>query len=190
MVLRQHATPELQHPFLHRKRIRMPFKFDVHRSKIAHGCACTSKIKNTSPHNQQSTSNASLHTCPSPIEGWFTGSTRRWNSSTLSDIASASACLPKVQYVTARLFIAAPARRIQKHITSQSTKHMKRITPHMPLTYFRIVLRQHATMELQCPYPHRKRIHIPSEFTVRRSNIPHGEACTMNKNHIPSPQST
>ena len=45
MVLRQHATPELQHPFLHRKRIRIPSKGYVRRSKIAHGHNCTSYSK-------------------------------------------------------------------------------------------------------------------------------------------------
>jgi hypothetical protein len=40
MVPRQHATPELQHFFLHRKRFRIPSKVDVRQSKIGHSLAC------------------------------------------------------------------------------------------------------------------------------------------------------
>jgi hypothetical protein len=42
MVRRQHATPELKHLLTHRKRIRVPSKFRVRRSKVAHGRAYTS----------------------------------------------------------------------------------------------------------------------------------------------------
>jgi hypothetical protein len=43
MVRRQHATPKLQHLLAYRKRIRVPSKFYVRRSKVTHGHACTSK---------------------------------------------------------------------------------------------------------------------------------------------------
>jgi hypothetical protein len=39
MVRRQHATPKLQHPFVHRKSIRAPSKRRVRLSKVAHGRA-------------------------------------------------------------------------------------------------------------------------------------------------------
>ena len=164
MVLRQHATKELQHPFLHRKRFVVPSEVGVRRSKIAHRRACTSnqtqkhtltilnhntqhcsthalhlcqdgpqaarddgtpapfhasqalrcafRVWSTSlqdcpspclhvksntktyPHNPQTQHATLLHTCPSPMSGWSSGSTRRSNSSTLSCIASASLCLP------------------------------------------------------------------------------------------------
>jgi hypothetical protein len=57
MVRRQHATLELKHPFLHRKRIRVPSKLRVRRSKVAHGRACTSSqtkpLPSQSPHRMQ-----------------------------------------------------------------------------------------------------------------------------------------
>ena len=40
------------------------------------------------------------------------------------------------------------------------------ITPQTPLTYVRMVLRQHATIKLQHTLPHRKRFLVPSEFGV------------------------
>jgi hypothetical protein len=43
MVCRQHVTPDLKHLLTHRKRIRVPSKRRVRRSKVAHGHACTSK---------------------------------------------------------------------------------------------------------------------------------------------------
>jgi hypothetical protein len=42
MVRREHATPELKRPFLHRKRIRVPSKVSVRLSKVVHGLTCTS----------------------------------------------------------------------------------------------------------------------------------------------------
>ena len=94
MVRRQHATSELQHTFLHRKRIRVPSQRRVRLGEIAHGRACASSDNPYRHNQQQSTHAAPLHTCPSPMEGWSAGSTRRLNSSTLSCIASASECLP------------------------------------------------------------------------------------------------
>jgi hypothetical protein len=50
MVRRQHATLELQHLLTHRKRIRVPSKRSVRRSKVVHDRACASKsITKTNP---------------------------------------------------------------------------------------------------------------------------------------------
>jgi hypothetical protein len=115
MVRGQHTLPELQHMFLHRKRIRVLSKPSERRSKNAHGRACTSKLNqnNQSPLNRHTACNASLPSQPSPIKRWFGGSSRRKNSSAYSSIASASACLPSLLYVAARLFMAVPARQIK-----------------------------------------------------------------------------
>jgi len=51
---------------------------------------------------------------PLHMSGWFSGSKRRLNSSTLSCIVSASACLPSFKYVTARVSMALPARHKNK----------------------------------------------------------------------------
>jgi hypothetical protein len=85
--------------------------------------------------------------------------------------------------------MAATARHIQKHITSQSTEHMQRITPHMPITYVRMVFRQQATSELQHAFLQRNRFGMPSKFTVRQSKIAYGRTCTaFSKNTSPHNQ--
>jgi len=70
------------------------------------------------------------------------------------------------------------SRHMQKHIPSQHTKRMQRINSHRPFTYVRMVLRQHVMIKLYHHFPHLKRIRMPSKFTVHRSNIAHGVACT------------
>ena len=66
------------------------------------------------------------------MSGWFSGRTRRLNSSSLSCKASASACLPRATYVAARLLMALPARhnnetsprnqQIKSHASHHSTQ--------------------------------------------------------------------
>ncbi len=133
MVRRQHATSELQHTFLHRKRIRVPSQRRVRLGEIAHGHACASS-DNPYRHNQQQSAHAApLHTCPSPMSGWSAGSTRRLNSSTLSVIASASECLPSAEYVVARLPMAVPARQATTHTVTISNKaHVQHHSTHAP----------------------------------------------------------
>jgi hypothetical protein len=52
----------------------------------------------------------------------------------------------------------------------------KRITAHVMLTYFRIVLGQEATLEIQHPFLHRERIRVPSQRVVRLSKVTHLDA--------------
>jgi hypothetical protein len=133
MVLRQHATQELQHPLSHRKRIHVPSEIGVRRSKVPHSRACKSSQINTPRLTLLNPHAAPLHTCPSPIEGWSSGSTRRLISSALSPIASASACLPRLKYVTARLFMAMPARQVKSILlASRSSIHTQHHSTHAP----------------------------------------------------------
>ena len=57
------------------------------------GCL-TVKSKHAYHHNQHASNYASPHNSTLPMMGWFSGSTRRNDSSAFSPIASASACLP------------------------------------------------------------------------------------------------
>jgi hypothetical protein len=131
-----------------------------------------SQAKKQRRHNQQK--KHKFDTCPSPMSGWSAGSTRRLNSSTLSCIASASECIPSLEYIWARLFIA-NAEHQAENAASKSTKEAQ--IRHMPLTYVRMLRRQHATMELQHTFLHRKRICMSSKIRVRPSKIAHGRAC-------------
>jgi hypothetical protein len=60
------------------------------------------------------------------------------------------------------------------------TNIMQRIAPKAALTYVRMVRRQHATIELQRFFTHRKRIRVPSKCSVRKTKVVHGRACTPN----------
>jgi hypothetical protein len=73
-----------------------------------------------------------------------------------------------------------PARQVKKN----QSRHI--IAPHpspsspYTLTYFRMVCRQHATLELQRLFKHRKRISVSSNACVNLSKVAHGHACTSN----------
>ena len=133
MIRRQHAKIELQHPLSHRKRICVPSEIGVRQSKIVHGHACTSSQINTPRLTLLNPHATPLHTCPSPMSGWSSGSTRRLNSSTLSPIASASACLPREEYVEARFPMARPARQVKSILlASRSSIHTQHHSTHAP----------------------------------------------------------
>jgi hypothetical protein len=82
--------------------------------------------------------------------------------------------------------MALPAHHIKKHIASQYTKCMQCITPHMPFTYVKMVLRQHAIIKLHHPLLQSNRIDIPSQNAVNRSQIFVGLACTSYSKTIAS----
>jgi hypothetical protein len=67
---------------------------------------------------------------------------------------------------------------IQNHIPSQHKKRMQCINSHKPFTYDRMVLRQHLMIKHHHHFPHIKRIRVLSKFSVHRSKIAHGVACT------------
>jgi hypothetical protein len=58
---------------------------------------------------------------------------------------------------------------------------MQCIAPKAALTYNKVVCMQHATLELQSFFAHRKRIRVPSKRRVRRSKGVHGRACTSSQ---------
>jgi hypothetical protein len=67
------------------------------------------------------------HNHSTPISGWFSGSTRRRNSSVFSCSTRASRCRPSALKVAARLFIAAPLTEgVKSHVKSTNT-----ITSHL-----------------------------------------------------------
>jgi hypothetical protein len=101
-----------------------------------------------------------------PMFGWFSGSTRRMNSSVFSCCARASWCRPRAEYVLARLHIAAPrAERVILNINESTTKSRR--------TYVRMVLRQHAPLKLKRLLLHRKSILVPPNGRVRVGDITH-----------------
>jgi hypothetical protein len=62
--------------------------------------------------------------------------------------------------------MALPAHH-SKQTPSPQTQHAAcNTTPHTPLTYVGMVLRQHTTPELQHPFVHHKRILVPPESGV------------------------
>jgi hypothetical protein len=85
--------------------------------------------------------------------------------------------------------IVGPSKCIHSHACTSSKTNKKqppqllhiiqRIAPKAALTYVRMVRRQHATIELQRFFTHRKRIRVPSKRRVRRNNVDHGRACTL-----------
>jgi hypothetical protein len=64
----------------------------------------------------------------------------------------------------------------------QSTIIAQRRSLKTALTYLRMVRRQHAALELQRLFTHRKRIRMPSKCRVHRSKVVHDRACTSSKN--------
>jgi hypothetical protein len=179
MVRRQHATPELEHPLTHRKRIRVPSKHSVRYSKVVHGPACasyqTKPLPQKSPHRMQ----------PIPPLAALTY---------VRMVRRQHATLEFKHPLLHRKRIRVPSkRRVRrckvahgractsyqtKPIPSQSSHRMQPIPPLAALTYVRIVRRQHATLEFKHSLLHRKRIRVPSKRRVRRSKVAHGNACT------------
>jgi hypothetical protein len=52
------------------------------------------------------------------------------------------------------------------HTSHIQQKQKNNYSPHTPLTYVGMVLRQHTTLELQHPFSHRKRFLVPPDFGV------------------------
>jgi hypothetical protein len=187
MVRRQHATLELQHLLLYSKRIRVPSKVRVCRSKVVHGRACNAKLnkKRTnpfsivtkhpthpskrSPHLYQDGSQAA-HDARTPAPPHASQPHPR---AFQAQSTSQQGCSWRNLHVKIK----------QKKLSpSQSSHRMQPIPPRAALTYVRMVRRQHATLELQHLLAHRKRIRVPSKVSVRRSKVAHGRACTSKSN--------
>jgi DNA-binding transcriptional regulator/RsmH inhibitor MraZ len=182
MVRRQHATPELKHPFLHRQRIRVPSKRRVRLSKVVHGRACTSSQTKPLP----SESSHRMQPVPPLAALTYVRMVRRQH-----------ATLELKHPLHHRKRIRVPSKRIvrlskvahglactssqTKPLPSQSTHRMQPIPPLAALTYVRMVRRQHATQKLKHPLTHRKRIRVPSKRRVRLSKVVHGRACTSSQ---------
>jgi hypothetical protein len=69
------------------------------------------------------------------------------------------------------------------------TNIMQCVAAQAALACVRMVRRQHATIELQRFFTHRKRIRVPSKDSVRKTKVVHGRACTPNHKSPITPQS-
>ena len=122
MVLRQHTSPQLKRLLSQHQSILVPPKSSVRVGKTAH-CVTWNRTRQRHTSNQQPQSKNRI----TPISGWFTGNTRRKNSSVFSSNTRASWCRPSLLYVAERSFIVAP--ETERVNVTQQINNNNRITP-------------------------------------------------------------
>jgi hypothetical protein len=104
----------------------------------------------------------------------------RRSANTLSSNLTASVNLPRARHVAARLPRALPAQHIKnKSLRNRHSENSASIiSPHMPLTYVRMVFGERATEEHHHVFLQLNSFCKPSKGTVYCSKIAKSFACT------------